>query len=194
MNKTKQLVSGGVLTALVLVLQFLAVYLRGVFPVFAPSLVLIPIVIGAALGGVKLSAWLGLVFAGAVFISGDANSFLAVDIAGTIITVVAKGVLCGVMAGLSYRLLFRKNKYVAIVVSAIVCPVINSGVFACGCFIFFMDTLTQWGTAMGFENALSYLFLGMIGVNFLFELGLNLVLSPAVLRLINIKEIKGLEK
>ena len=133
-------------------------------------------------------------FAGAVFISGDANSFLAVDIAGTIITVVAKGVLCGVMAGLSYRLLFRKNKYVAIVVSAIVCPVINSGIFACGCFIFFMDTLTQWGTAMGFENALSYLFLGMIGVNFLFELGLNLVLSPAVLRLINIKEIKGLEK
>ena len=68
------------------------------------SLVLIPIVIGAATCGPKIGAWLGFVFGIFVLISGDAAAFLSVDIFGTIVTVLLKGTLCGLAAGYVYKL------------------------------------------------------------------------------------------
>ena len=51
-----------------------------------------------------------------------------------------------------------------------------------------MDTISQWATAFGFPSAVEYMFLGMVGANFLFELAINVVLSPVVVRLLNIKK------
>ena len=56
-NNTKKIVMLGVLTAIVVVLQFLGSFIR--FGPFSISLVLIPIVVGAALLGVGAGAWLG---------------------------------------------------------------------------------------------------------------------------------------
>ena len=60
-SNTKTIVGVGLLTAIVVVLQALAVFIRpsGIFNI---SLVLVPIVVGAALYGWKAGAWLGLVF------------------------------------------------------------------------------------------------------------------------------------
>ena len=60
-SNTKTIVGVGLLTAIVVVLQALAVFIRptGLFNI---SLVLVPIVVGAALYGYKAGAWLGLVF------------------------------------------------------------------------------------------------------------------------------------
>lgn len=187
LTTVQTLAVSGILTALVLVLQLLGGFIK--FGPFSISLVLVPIVLGAAVCGWKIGAWLGLVFAGAVFLSGDANLFLAVHVPGTIITVIAKGVACGLLAGLTYRLLCRWNQYAAVIAAAIVCPVVNTGVFLIGCRLFFWDTITTWAGASTYGgNVVGYLFLGFIGANFLFELGVNVILSPVILRLLTISK------
>ena len=187
-EKTKELVFAAVMTAVVLVMQIIAVLTRMFLPMFAINLVLIPIVIGASMGGVKIGAWLGLVSGIAVLISGDAASFLAINVPGTIITVLLKGVISGIAAAFVYKLLEKKNRYVAVLLSAIVCPVANTGVFILGCVTFFMDTLKVWGEGLGYTNAFAYMILGMIGINFIIELILNVILSPTAVRLIELRK------
>ena len=184
-ESTKKLVLGAVLTALVIVLQLLGSFIR--FGPFSISLVLVPIVLGAALCDYKIGGWLGLVFGAAVILSGDAAAYFAVDVAGTIITVLAKGILCGTLSGLTYKILEKHNKYLAVMAAAVVCPVVNTGVFLLGCKIFFMSAITEWGFAEGFKNATSYMFLGLAGGNFIFELITNIILAPVILRIINFK-------
>jgi uncharacterized membrane protein len=182
---TTTLAYGAILTALVIVLQLLGSFIK--FGMFSISLVLIPIVIGAALCGKYMGAWLGLTFGVAVLLSGDAAAFLAVDIPGTIITVLVKGTLCGLLAGLVYEWIARKNRTVGVITAAIVCPVVNSGIFLLGCRVFFYDTLINWASASGYGgDVIGYMFLGLIGVNFLLELGINIVLGPVIVRLIEI--------
>lgn len=185
---TERLVLCAILTAIVVILQVIAIITRAVLPAFAINLVLIPIVIGAAVGGVRVGAWLGFVSGVAVLISGDAASFLAIDIFGTIVTVLLKGTVSGIAAAATYKLLEKKNKYLAVFASAIICPITNTGVFLLGCFTFFMDTIREWGDGLGYHNAFAYILLGMIGINFIIELVLNVILSPAVIRLIKIRE------
>ena len=181
---TKTLVGIGLFTAIVVVLQLLAVGLRAL-GLFSISLVLVPIVVGAAVSGWKSGAWLGFVFGVAVLLSGDANAFLTVNVVGTVVTVLLKGTLCGLCAGLVYKLL-EKNKTVAVFAAAAICPIVNTGVFLLGCLVFFLETITGWAALYGFENVGAYMIFGLTGANFLIELGVNLVLAPVITRLIKI--------
>ena len=178
---TQKIVLGAVLTALVIILQLLGTFVR--FGPFQVSLVLIPIVIGAAVCGTDISTWLGLVFGAVVLINGDATPFMQISVAGTVSTVLLKGILCGLAAGLVYKLFEKKNKLLAVILAAIACPVVNTGIFILGCYIFFLDTLKVW---MGdtFTDVTAYIFLGLVGGNFLFELLTNIILSPLVVKLI----------
>ena len=181
---TQKLVLGAVLTAIVIVLQYLGAFIR--FGPFSVSLVLIPIVIGAATCGIAVGAWLGFVFGAVVLLSGDAAAFLAISPVGTVLTVLVKGVACGLAAGTVYKLLKNINPYLAVIAAAVVCPVVNTGVFLLGCFVFFLDAVKEWGISFGYDNVISYMFLGLIGGNFLFELGANIILSPVIVRILYI--------
>ena len=185
---TETLVLAALLTALVVILQFMGAIVR--LGPFQCSLVLMPIVIGAAMCGPKISAWLGFVFGMVVLLNGDAAAFLTVNAIGTVITVLVKGTLCGLCAGLVYNLLKEKNKYLAVLAAAIVCPIVNTGVFLVGCFLFFFKTVEAWGLAMGFENTIEYMFLGLVGGNFLFEMITNIILCPAIVRVLNLRKTK----
>lgn len=181
---TKKIVLLAVLTAIVIILQMLAIFIRPLFPAFTVSLVLMPIIIGAATTGIIGSTWLGFVFGIVVLISGDANAFLAINPAGTFITVLLKGALAGFASGVAYKALSAKNKTVAAFVAAVLCPAVNTGIFIAGGYIFFLDTIAAWGMDAGFTSVASFIFVGMIGINFLIELGLNLILCPVIIRLI----------
>lgn len=183
-NKTKTLVGIALFTAIVAVLQFIGGGIK--FGMFSISLVLVPIVVGSAIYGWKAGAWLGFVFGCVVLISGDAAAFLAIDVPATIGVVLVKGLACGLVAGLVYKLLENCNRYVAVFGAAVLCPVVNTGIFLLGCQFFFLDTVTEWALSLGFENAAAYMFLGLAGVNFLIELAVNIVLAPAIVRLIHI--------
>lgn len=184
--QTRKLVLGAILTALVIVLQLLGSFIR--FGQFSISLVLIPIVIGAATCGIAVGGWLGFVFGVAVILSGDAAAFWSIDVFGTILTVLVKGIGCGLVAGAVYKLIARFNKYLAVAVAAIACPVVNTGIFLLGCRLFFMDSVAAWGIAEGYTDMVTYMFLVLVGANFLFELGTNIVLSPVIVRILNFEK------
>ena len=188
---TETLTMGAILTALVVILQFLAIGVRALMPFlpFTVSLVLIPIVIGAAKCGPYMGGWLGLVFGIVVLLSGDAATFLAINSIGTILTVLVKGSLCGLASGYIYRLLAKKQQKAAVYVSAAVCPMVNTGIFFLGCVLFFMDTVSEWAMAFGFgDNVTLYMFVGLAGINFLFEFAVNILLSPVILRALNMNQ------
>jgi len=180
----QKLVLLGVLTAIVVVLQYLGSFIK--FGPFSISLVLIPIVVGAALLGVKEGAWLGFIFGVIVLVSGDAAPFFTVNPVGTVVTVLLKGTLCGLCAGLVYKAIEKKNKYVGTVCAAITAPIINTGIFLLGCLVFFLPTIRQWGAANGFESVGKYMIIGFVGFNFLFELLVNVALSPVIVRIVDL--------
>ena len=193
MNKTKgngamstnTLVMYALLTAIVIVLQLMGQFIR--LGTFSVSLVLAPIVIGAALCGPVAGAWLGFVFSVAVLFT-DSAPFLAISVPGTIITVIAKGTLAGLVAGLVYKSLENKGKSIAVISAGIVCPIVNTGVFIIGCRLFFFDTLAEWAQGFGFGDAVwQYIILVLVGGNFIFELVINLILSSVIVRLINMR-------
>lgn len=181
-SKTKKLVGIGLFTAIVVVLQMLGGGIR--FGMFSISLVLVPIVVGAAVYGWQAGAWLGFVFGVAVLATGDAASFMVVDPLATVLVVLVKGTACGLVAGLVYTALKGKNDLFAVLAAAVACPVVNTGVFLLGCQLFFLETVTQWGESLGFTNVGSYMIFGLTGINFLIELGVNLLLAPVITRLI----------
>ena len=181
-EKTRRLVGLALFSAIVVVLQLLGSFIK--LGPFSISLVLIPIVIGAATCGYKIGAWLGFVFGLVVLLSGDAAAFLAVDVWGTVVTVLLKGTLCGLFAGLAYKLFENKSQTLAVAIAAVVCPVVNTGVFLLGCLIFFLPTVASWGVAEGFGSTAAYMFLGLAGGNFLFELATNIILSPVIVKII----------
>ncbi len=180
-KKTKKLVMMGLLTAMVFVLQFVSMSIRTA--TFSITLSLVPIVVGAALYGKWAGAWLGFIFGVAVLLTGDANAFLAVNVPGTIITVILKGTLAGFASGVVYELLRKKNDTVATFVSGVLTPIVNTGVFILGCLAFFMPTIREWA---GGSNAVKFIFVGLIGFNFFIELAVNLILSPSIARIIKI--------
>ena len=184
-TKTKNTVGIALFTAIVVVLQLLAVGLRAL-GLFSISLVLVPIVVGSAVYGWKGGAWLGFAFGVAVLLSGDAAAFLAIDVLGTIVTVLLKGTACGFVAGLVYKLLEKHGKLLAVIVAAVLCPVVNTGVFLLGCVVFFMDAITEMAATYDFANVGAYMIFGLTGINFLIELGVNIVLAPVASRLIKL--------
>ena len=182
-NKTKQMVGIGLFTAIVVVLQLLGGGIK--FSMFSITLVLVPIVVGAAVYGWQAGAWLGFAFGVTVLLTGDAAAFLAIDPVGTVLVVLIKGAAGGLVSGVIYNALCRKNATIAAVAAAIVCPIVNTGIFLIGCKRFFMEAVSAWAMELGFPNATNYMFFGLAGVNFLIELGTNIVLAPVITRLIS---------
>ena len=184
-TNTQKIVGLGLFTAIVVVLQLLGSFIK--FGTFSVSLVLVPVVIGAALYGAGAGAWLGFVFGVVVLLSGDAAAFLGVNVLGTILTVLAKGALAGLASGLVYKAIENKNRTLAVALAAVACPVVNTGVFLLGCLLFFMETISAWADAAGLgANVGQFMIVGLVGANFIFELLFNVVLSPVIVRLIRI--------
>ncbi len=183
MSKTQRMTLLALLTAIVVVLQLLGSFIR--FGGFSISLVLVPIVLGAAMLGVGAGAWLGLAFGVTVLLSGDAAAFLVLNVPGTIVTVLGKGILAGLCAGFVYRLLEKKNKIAATIAAAVVCPVVNTGIFFLGCVLFFIDAIAEAAAGAG-RGVYEFIIVVYIGGNFLFELLFNVVLAPVILRLVEV--------
>ena len=183
-NSTKNMVGMGLFTAIIVVLQFLGGGIK--FGMFSISLVLVPIVVGAAVYGWKAGAWLGFVFGAAVLLSGDAAAFLVVNPLATVLVVLVKGAACGLVAGLLYMLVQKWHRTVAVFAAAVICPVVNTGVFLLGCRLFFWETIASWGAALGYAEVADYAIYGLAGINFIIEICVNLLLAPVIVRLIKI--------
>lgn len=185
---TEQLVLLSLLTAMVAVLAYFGGFIK-IGGLASISLTLIPVVVGATLCGPIAGAWLGGVSGAIFFATPDAAFWFSLSIPGTVITVMVKGILAGLCAGLVYVLLERVNRYLAVVVSAVVCPIVNTGIFLLGSVIFFSDTVNSWAIAEGI-SAGAYLIIFFVGLNFVFELIANIAVSPAIVRILDVAKKK----
>lgn len=177
---TMKLVGVALLTAIVVVLQVVVGSIKA--GPFSITLSLVPIVVGAALYGKKAGAWLGFVFGCLTLL--DAAAFFAISIPATVFVCLLKGTLAGLCAATVYSLTEKVNGILAVALAAITAPVVNTGVFLIGCSLFFLDAVKAWGQAAGFENVFLFMIVGFVGINFLVELGVNLILSPAIVRIV----------
>lgn len=182
-NNVQKIALGAIFTALVVIVQWVG-SVTAFFGPFSTAVGLIPIVLGACMCGPLVGGWLGLVFGMVVLMTGGAALFFAFDVPGTIITVIGKGLACGLVAGLVYKLLSRFNKTVAALVAAISCPVVNTSVFLLGCFIFFMDSADAIAANVGLSVSGMALFWALAMGNFVLEVLSNAVLSPVIVRII----------
>lgn len=180
-TKTRTLVGTGIFTAIVIILQMVASQIK-IGQQFSITLVLVPIVVGAALYGVKSGAWLGFVFG--LITLGDATLFLGINAVGTVITCLLKGALAGAAAGAVYKLLENKNRWIAVILASLVCPIVNTGIFVIGCYVFMYKGLQEMTGDDG--SVASLIFITFIGANFLLEVGINIVLDPIIFRVLNI--------
>lgn len=183
-ENTQKLVLLALFTAVVAVLSYFGGFIK-IGGLASISLTLIPVVLGAALLGPKAGAWLGAVSGAVFFLTADAVFWLGLSVHGTIITVMVKGIVAGILAGLTYKLLKGVNPYLAVIVSAIVCPTVNTAIFLLGCLIFFVDTVTAGAVAEGMSVG-GYLIVFFVGLNFVFELLLNILVCPALFRIIKL--------
>lgn len=199
---TRKLTVLGLLAALIVVLQIISNFIR--FGPISITLALAPIIIGGALYGVRAGGVLGFIFGSICLISGllgwDGGFIMALmSYAGeitflyvllTVLLCVGKGVLAGLASATVYRLLEKRGTVLSVVAAGIAAPVVNTGVFALGAYTIFRDMLVS----PDYSSAIAVLLLGWIGVNFLVELGTNLVLSTVVTRVVQVGGRMGARK
>ncbi len=183
MKKTnvRSMVGIALLIAIVVVLQLLGQFIK-LGPMVSVSLVLLPIVVGAAVYGPGAGAILGFAFSVVVLLQPDTAFFYGLSVIGTVITVVVKGTLCGWLAGLVYRAFEKTRQLLGIVLSAVICPIVNTAIFFAGCCTFFLKPLE----ATGIDNVPFYVITVFIGFNFIAEFLVNVLCCPIIVRLLQV--------
>lgn len=182
-SKVKKLTYTALITAIVVCVQLLSSVIK--FGPFSITLAHIPIIVGGALLGPIAGAWFGLVFGITVLLSGDAAFFLGFSVPGTIATVLIKGLLAGLLSALVYKLFEKKNRYAASFIAAVVCPIVNTGTFLLLSRVFLYDAVTQLATDSAWGGSIAlYMIVGLVGVNFIVEFIVNVVLAPVVFRIV----------
>jgi uncharacterized membrane protein len=198
-QKTLKLVQLALLVALIFAMQYIGTVataaLKGIGVEL--SFVLIPIVIGAFLLGPMEGAFLGLVFgvmtvvltimapSSSMYVIFDANPFFFSVVA------IAKAVLAGLGSSLIYKGLDKAFKgkfvYLKTLIASASAPVINTGIYLLGMVCFFSDTISE--KFSGGQNVFVFLVL-LIWVNFLIEFAINILLTPAIIRIVEVVKKK----
>lgn len=172
------------LTALAAALSFVKIPILGV----SITLVLPVVIIGGALCGPLVGAWLTVIPNVIAFT--EAGLFMTYSPVGCMITLLLKGLVAGFVSGVIYKVLSKKHPIGAVTCSAVVAPILNSGIFVLGCYICIWDQLTAVAGEKGV--GIGMLLFGLAGLNFIIELVLNVILCPTILRIIQIASKKKL--
>ncbi len=103
------------------------------------------------------------------------------------LTCVVKTTVAGFLAGVVYKPIAKKNKLLAVFVSAAIVPVVNTALFIVGC-------LLMWepiSSIAGGTNLLGFILVSLVTFNFFLELGVNLIVAPALHRVIKAIDKNG---
>ena len=189
-TNTKKLTAIAILSALIIVLQIASSFIK--FGAVNITLALTPIIIGAALYGPGCGAFLGFVMGLVVFISGllgwdggFVQLLMGENAIMTVLLCLVKSTAGGYVAGLLYKLISDKNKFAATLTAGVALPVVNTGIFVLGMMTIFNPTVQSFAEGSG-KSAIAFLLFAMIGINFIIEMVVNIVLSSAVTRIIHV--------
>ena len=177
---TRMIATTGVLLGVEIILQVIGNYIviPGGFANLNFSLIIITL--GAILYGPLVGGFLGLV-SGALtlFAPSTISYFFAVSPVGTILTCLIKTTAAGVVAGFIAKALKNKNDLLGSILASIASPIANTGLFCVFCVIFFKQRLLEINP----NNTAAALFLGLIGVNFIFEIIVNVIMVPSLYKI-----------
>ncbi|MBR5322773.1 MAG: ECF transporter S component [Clostridia bacterium] len=184
-NKTQMLAMTAMFAAIIAVLQLFIV----IPPIGAAyiTLSLVPIVLGAVLYGPLNGAILGLVLGLCVVYQVvftpdpfSATMFQLLPVV-TIVLCLLKTTIAGLVSGLVYKLLSKKNKTVAVFTASALCPIVNTGLYLAGVLVFFGDLVSGAASGAG-KTVIMFIVSGVILTNFIPELIVNMVLAPVIIR------------
>jgi uncharacterized membrane protein len=198
-QKTLKIVQLALLIALIFVMQYIGTLASTPLKAVGIELsfVLVLIVVGAFLLGPVEGAILGFVF-------GVMTVVLTVTAPGTmtyilfdsdpvmyVIVAIAKAVAAGLVPGLIYKgvdKLFKgKRVYLNTLIASAAAPITNTGIFLLGMVLFFGTTISdKWA---GGQNVFLFL-VGLIWINFVVEFLINIILSPAIVRIVDVVKRK----
>lgn len=188
----QKLVGIAMLAAIVVVLQYIGNFIK--FGSVSISLVLLPIVVGAAIYGPSAGAILGGIFGASIiigYLSGNVDFLWLANPIATAIVCIIKGCGAGFVSGILYKLFAKRNiksgKVLGAYSAAIVCPVVNTGIFLLAMFTIFREQLVS---IAGGTNTVYFAFVGLAGVNFLVELAVNVVLAPVIVGIMNAVRVR----
>lgn len=149
---------------------------------------LIPIVLGAILLGPTCGLILGLACGIVVLIQvilGLVPFYTIIWTGAPVpaaLTCVVKTTVAGFLSGLVYKVLQKKKAYLAIFVASAIVPIVNTGLFIVGC-VFMWNAIA---TIAGGSNMFGFILVSLVGFNFFVELAINLLVAPALYRVIKV--------
>ncbi len=182
-NRVKKMAFIASFAALIVALQFFSNYVS--FGPVSITLSLIPVAVGAILFGPSAGLFLGLVNGLIVLVAPSTLAiFMPHNAFATVFLCLFKMGFAGWVSGMIFRYLSQKNFTLAIVLSAISVPLVNTGIFILGTLVFFMPIIEQF--AGEGASAISYLFLTFIGFNFIIEFVVNAGLSPVIISMVKL--------
>lgn len=198
-EKNLRMVQIAMIMAIMVVLQVLGAALVRV-SITVPALVLIPLFIGSAAFGKKQGAILGGFFGIITLILGvtgfDAytNGLFLYKPLATAVICLGKGIMAGFLSALVYELMAKAtmNKlFPSAMVAAIVTPLVNTGLYVLGVFVFFKE-YSGFAADDAFIYVVTAVFT-MIIVNFLIEVAMNAICCPILVTILSKnKMFKGL--
>ena len=190
-TNTFKLTMTAIFTAIIVAVQLLGGSIK--IGTVSISLVLIPIVIGSLLLGAKIGAFLGAVFGVITIIGGITamDQFTAILLNSslwsavcTVVMCLLKGMAAGFVPAVVYKLLNNKNKYVAVIIASALAPICNTGIFVLGTLTVLSTTISENFVSSG-TTLLYFILIVCAGINFLVELAVNLIVSPAIYSFVN---------
>lgn len=187
-SKIKKMVGTGVLLALVIVLQLLSNYVK--IGTISITLALIPLAMGAILYGPITGMVLGLAIGAIIIVAPDTQTFLNFNVWLTILLCLVKTGLAGLVSGLLYRAILKlkflkKAKVpVATIIAALICPIINTGIFILGVSTMFVGLdMSGLVVSSNFGEAFVAIYGAVVTINFLIEFLVSTICSPALVYL-----------
>ena len=168
--------------ALIVVLQVLSTVIP--MPYVRITLTLIPVVLGGVYFGKGAATFLGAIFGAVVtaftVTGADVGAFMMFQ-ARPVMTVFicfAKAMLAGFVSAWIYGILKNKcSEKLSIILAATSAPIVNTSFFCVFLFTFYPEILQAWA---GGTNVWLYMLTGLVGINFVVELLLNIILCPVI--------------
>ena len=174
---TKTITGLGILTAILVCLYGLSTVIR--IGQLTLNLTLVPIAVGACLYGPFGGLFLGLVDSVFNLLAPETAGFLAMNWWATVLLVLLKTGLAGLLAGFVFLPFKQKLPLLGCILASITVPIVNTGLFIAGFLAFFSSMVAEAATAEG-KSIFEYTIVLFIGLNFLIEFAVNAVLSTLV--------------
>lgn len=183
-TSARRLAGAALLLALVIVLQAVGAVIS-IGPVQL-NFTLIPIVLGAMVFGSAVGAFLGFASGVVVLIQviAGGSPFYALiwtnDPVVTTLTCLIKTTAAGFLSGVLYKFLSEKSKTLAAFAASAIVPVVNTAIFVLGCLC--MTNSVYASASESGQNVLTYILVVLVTFNFFAELGVNVIVAPALKR------------